>query len=297
MRKTDFFRYLTPLPRDEIWGAAVIAGGEYTAVPGAVYPPDGHPRDHHFEWDAGRTLDAYQILYIIAGQGSFESRQSGEIEVEAGQILIILPGIWHRYRPDRHLGWREQWIELRGNVLADLETEGILNPYDPLSVIREAAIGTLFHKILSAIRSGPVRPEPVAGAWALQILAQLHSERTKRRVPKPITTALAKAEQLMSGGDSAVPRLEGLADELGMAYSHFRRAFKGATGTSPGKYLRRLRLEKARRLVDTTSEPMKAIANTCGFSSEFHFSSAFKKQFGLSPGKWRSQSGPGGVLF
>jgi len=292
VRTIDFFRYLTPLPRDEAWGITVTAGGQYTAKPGADYPPVGHPSDHHFEWQKGRVLGAYQLLYIVSGHGRFDSKLSGEVEVKGGQVVMVFPHTWHRYHPDIHSGWSEKWIELRGPVLAELEREGILNPYDPVVPAAErATIGTLFHKILEAIRSGSTSPDPTAGAWALQILAQLHSNRVRRCVPKPLTLALAKAEQMMNESSLEITSLETLAEDLGFAYSHFRREFKVATGMSPGRYMRRLRLEKARRLVGTTSEPIKAIAKGCGFSSVFHFSAAFKRQFGISPGSWRKKVG------
>ena len=48
--------------------------------------------------------------------------------------------------------------------------------------------------------------------------------------------------------------------------------------------------ERARRLIGSTDEPLRAIADRLGFSSQYHFSSAFRRHFGLSPLAWRRQA-------
>jgi AraC-like DNA-binding protein len=87
------------------------------------------------------------------------------------------------------------------------------------------------------------------------------------------------------------PAIPGLARELGVAYSYFRREFKRHTGLAPYQYVRRLRLEKARRLIGGSSESLQSISEQLGFASPFHLSSAFKKQYGQSPDHWRRHRG------
>ncbi len=52
-------------------------------------------------------------------------------------------------------------------------------------------------------------------------------------------------------------------------------------------FLQRLRLDKARRMLGTTADSLQTIADWLGFNSPFHLSAAFKKEFGVSPQKWR----------
>jgi AraC-like DNA-binding protein len=98
---------------------------------------------------------------------------------------------------------------------------------------------------------------------------------------------IARAEQILAERVENPPPMEALARELGVAYSHFRREFKTRTGLPPKQYLLRLRLEKARRLLGNTPDPVKTIADQLGFNSPFHLSAAFKKEFGISPAHWR----------
>ncbi|MDY4670365.1 MAG: AraC family transcriptional regulator [Oliverpabstia sp.] len=79
-----------------------------------------------------------------------------------------------------------------------------------------------------------------------------------------------------------------LSRQFGYDESYFCRRFKEATGTSPTKYIRYLRLEKAQHLLHTTSENICDIALRCGFSDICYFSNCFKRQFGTSPSVFRN---------
>lgn len=79
-----------------------------------------------------------------------------------------------------------------------------------------------------------------------------------------------------------------LSRQFGYDESYFCRRFKEATGASPTKYIRYLRLEKAQHLLHTTSENICDIALRCGFSDICYFSNCFKRQFGISPSVFRN---------
>lgn len=286
----DFFRYLNAGPRDEPWGIVVSGAGSYHAPPRRPYPPEGHPPDHGFRWEEGRVLGAYQLLFILSGQGQFESGPTGPLRVKAGQVLMLFPQVWHRYRPLREVGWHEQWIELRGGIMPALQRDGLISPQRPRFTLADASgAAVLFHRIVSLYSGQQTRPAPLAGAWALELLAHLVGDPKRAHPPRPIEAAVVRAESLLAENLNAPPSLERLARSLGVAYSYFRREFKTATGLSPGQYLRRLRLEKARRLLGTTPLSLKELAEQLGYSSEFHLSAAFKRQFGVAPGRWRAR--------
>ena len=76
----------------------------------------------------------------------------------------------------------------------------------------------------------------------------------------------------------------------------FRRIFRKQTGISPWQYLLRSRLAHARRLLDSSDETLASIAETVGFGSAFHFSSSFKKAYGVSPDNWRKKHNPSSRL-
>jgi AraC-like DNA-binding protein len=67
----------------------------------------------------------------------------------------------------------------------------------------------------------------------------------------------------------------------------FRRQFRAWMGLTPREYLRRYRLELARRLLETTDLPIAHIADRCGFESLSHFTRTFKNAFGTPPARYR----------
>jgi AraC family transcriptional regulator len=65
---------------------------------------------------------------------------------------------------------------------------------------------------------------------------------------------------------------------------HFHRVFQAVVGATPADFVKRLRLEKALRLMAGTRVPsLTAIALACGFSSSSDFSRCFKQRFGVPP--------------
>ena len=98
------------------------------------------------------------------------------------------------------------------------------------------------------------------------------------------------AEQYFGAHLSEPVNIAALARSLGIAYSHFRRAFKVHTGYAPWQYVLQLRLAHARRTLTTGDEiTLDELAAHLGFSSAFHLSSAFKRAYGIAPTTWRKQ--------
>ncbi|HHQ4508587.1 AraC family transcriptional regulator [Aeromonas hydrophila] len=61
---------------------------------------------------------------------------------------------------------------------------------------------------------------------------------------------------------------------------------------APMALLQRLRLQRAALLLASRADPVKLLAEQCGFKNEYHFSTAFKRQHGLAPSHYRSLHHP-----
>ena len=79
-----------------------------------------------------------------------------------------------------------------------------------------------------------------------------------------------------------------IAKAAGLGPSHFTRAFRAATGESPHRYLIRLRIDKARELLEHTRLPITEVGFRCGFEQPTHFATMFRKTVGLSPRAYRA---------
>lgn len=82
-------------------------------------------------------------------------------------------------------------------------------------------------------------------------------------------------------------RLSDLASVAGLSTFHFARVFRQATGVTPYKYVRDRRIEHSRVLLLENNLELSQLALKCGFASQSHFTAAFTKAVGTSPGRFR----------
>jgi transcriptional regulator GlxA family with amidase domain len=83
--------------------------------------------------------------------------------------------------------------------------------------------------------------------------------------------------------------LQDMAQVVNLTSFHFCHLFKAETGCSPAKYLKALRLERARELLETTSLSVKEIRALVGINDESHFARDFRAAYGLTAQQYREQ--------
>ena len=69
---------------------------------------------------------------------------------------------------------------------------------------------------------------------------------------------------------------------------HFSRSFKRALGVGPQRYVMQRRLERAKTLMRRTNQPLAWIAQEAGFSDQSHLTSVFRRETGVTPGRFRA---------
>ena len=80
-----------------------------------------------------------------------------------------------------------------------------------------------------------------------------------------------------------------LATRAAMSPRHFARLFRAETGSTPAVYVERVRVETARRLLETTSLPVDGVADACGFGTVETMRRAFARRIGASPTEYRER--------
>lgn len=78
-----------------------------------------------------------------------------------------------------------------------------------------------------------------------------------------------------------------LAERVAMSARNFARVFGKEFGTTPGRYLLRLRVEAARRLLEQTDKSLTQVATACGFRSVAVMRRAFLRALGATPLRYR----------
>jgi transcriptional regulator GlxA family with amidase domain len=79
-----------------------------------------------------------------------------------------------------------------------------------------------------------------------------------------------------------------LARAAGLSRSRLYDLFKREMATSPARYLRTLRLERARELLKTSCLSVNEIAAVVGFTDVSHFVRDFKRAYGATPSEFRA---------
>jgi transcriptional regulator GlxA family with amidase domain len=82
--------------------------------------------------------------------------------------------------------------------------------------------------------------------------------------------------------------VERLAELVGMGARSLSRWCERELGETPAKFVRRLRLEEARRLLEQTALPLKAIAAQTGIGDSSTLWRVFMRSFGISPARYRA---------
>jgi transcriptional regulator GlxA family with amidase domain len=128
-----------------------------------------------------------------------------------------------------------------------------------------------------------------------QNLGMKHSPRTDGPSVNPgraenkntSDSRILKVQQLMRENlDRKLPLGE-LADAVNLSSWRLCHVFRSETGMSPIQYLRSIRLEKARFLLETSFLSIGEIINQIGTSDQSHFVRDFKKAYGASPSLYR----------
>jgi transcriptional regulator GlxA family with amidase domain len=156
----------------------------------------------------------------------------------------------------------------------------------------DTATQACFHDAFAIFDApSPASPAKMHAAIA-RLLALLYENRFRDADVDALTTvpsALERPLVRMRQHYADSLRLAELSALAGMSVSHFIRTFKRSMGTSPIDWLRRERINQAKRRLIDTDEPVKEIARQCGYRDPYFFSKDFKKLTGLPPTSYRAQ--------
>lgn len=113
-----------------------------------------------------------------------------------------------------------------------------------------------------------------------QFSAQLAAQ-TARREP------LREVQQWISEHPDGDLSVESLAARARLSPRHFARSFQAETGVTPGRYVDRVRLEHARRLLEDTADGVEEISRASGYGTPEAMRRAFVKALGTAPAEYR----------
>jgi AraC-like DNA-binding protein len=84
--------------------------------------------------------------------------------------------------------------------------------------------------------------------------------------------------------------VEHLADDMSLSRSQLYRKIKAITGMTANELIRKIRLERAKQMIENGSESISEVGFNVGFSSASYFSKCFKNEFGMLPTELKTNS-------
>ena len=287
-------KYLVTNSQDLLWGITVTTVGthqirkEYD-----VYPPRaGHPDKYYFNPREGRVLDEFQLVYITKGEGKFYTSKNKCVDVKEGDIMFIMPGLWHCYYPSTKTGWHEYWIGFKGDIMNRRAQNGFFNNENRIYKVgmRDEIVNLYQQAITVATMESTAYQQVLAGIANLLLGFGMAFDK-EQQFENFTVLQMTKAKMIIRENLYSKITPEEIANTLNMSYSWFRKTFKEFTGLSPASYMQNLKLKAAKDTLISTNQSVKEIAYNLQYDNSEHFSTQFKKHVGLSPKDYRMLHG------
>jgi AraC family transcriptional regulator of arabinose operon len=257
----------------------IIACGEITQ--GASHRfrrPDGFPH--------------LTAAYLKCGSARLELADGVEVELRAPCLVQIRPRTPYAIGASDQRPWRELWLILRPLKLwlaLSADWPAVAPGVRRLELAGESQaelVDQAFAMLVAAAQGiNPGRWELCANSWERVLLL---ARGTRSCAPQSMRHPMILATlAVMTGRLAARHNLRSLARAAQASPSHLAQLFRQELGAPPMRYLRQLRIERARRLLLVSPLRIQQIAQEVGFDDPFHFSACFRAQVGCSPRAYR----------
>lgn len=217
--------------------------------------------------------DYWEVIYQISG--SADVFINGEKSLfEQGDVMILPPYTMHYAVSDgsfRDLYFQTEQLDFQGATIVHDYTGDIL------------ILMNLLYKMCNEKTEKDTRIFD-----SLVDVITLYLKKTEKHYKYSFLYQIQDGIHAnLSDSDFSIPEL---CDKIGYNIDYVRRCFKEETGTTPLQYLIRLRLQKAKKLLEQERFlDIQEISLECGFCDSFYFSKLFKKQYALSPSEYRKK--------
>ncbi|MBA3686095.1 MAG: helix-turn-helix domain-containing protein [Planctomycetes bacterium] len=218
--------------------------------------------------------DGWEMILVFRGQGVLEAQDT--IALGASMACLVPPRMPHRERSARPMD--VLWIGLAGTWLDAL----------PKRLLRIGAARSLLPLAHQLWLCAERRPAPVG--VELDGLARCLVGRALRLVSEsdaagPLT--LDRSIEFLHRHHARDLVVADLAARVGCSERHFNRMFTQHTGLAPLRYLRRIRIENARKLMAYRQLSLDEIGALVGYRDPAYFSRVFRLETGSPPSAFR----------
>jgi transcriptional regulator GlxA family with amidase domain len=257
---------------------------------------------------ADRTLaslrGAIDTLVVVGGEGAFDAARDRQLvrsvsnlarrsrrvaSVCSGAFVLAETGLLDGKRATTH--WNACERLAQGHPLVDVEGDHIFVRDGKVWTSAGVTAGMDLALALVADDMGQDVARRVARQLVMyvqrpggqaQFSAQLRAQRAARDPLRELQSWIAEHPADDHGVDQ-------LAHRVSMSPRHFARVFRAEVGCTPATYVEQVRVEAARRLLETTTLTVDEVAATSGFGTPETLRRSFARRVGASPTEYRDR--------
>ncbi|MBE7087323.1 MAG: helix-turn-helix domain-containing protein [Clostridiales bacterium] len=242
------------------------------------------------------TIDKnlYVLKYVFKGKGTlWINKRTYKIEKDT---LLFFPMENVSYEPDKNDPWEYIWVEFTGTATANaLLKRCNLSAQNPVFKPQQPqAIFKIFAEIIenSIIEKKRQYYQYACSGALLKLLYHVICEQNegvltqnseKSKIPAIINYIEAHYDQ----PDLS---LQSISEEFFFSPPYLSRLFKKEVNIPISKYIIQLRLNKAKKMLQSNQFKISTISYACGYSSPYYFSLEFKRNVGMSPSKYKQRA-------
>lgn len=241
------------------------------------------------------------ICYLLKGRERFFDMEGNCTEISAGELVVIPPNM--RLQSDFRCAdgpLEAMMIFLSPALVSDLLTRlggGQGDEAPALEVVAASENLAAFMQGIVAVYDSLQVDADLARLKLVELVMLLALLHDRGRLAAVLAASLGTQHHRSVGHVARAfqdhdLRTADLAALSGRSVATFNREFRRIFGASPAKWRKQRRLERARELLETSGEAITSIGLLVGYESTSHFISAFKKQFGQTPGQFRAATQP-----
>ncbi|MBN8216256.1 MAG: helix-turn-helix domain-containing protein [Spirochaetes bacterium] len=218
--------------------------------------------------------EACELVLYLNGRGTINAGDK-PFPFKSGTVCYLPPGVLHN--ETSRTGYVSTWTQFS-------PARGMPRRVRVFQDGAHAPMRKIFEVLLHEYQKDPGAPN-AAGEALVDALLALLAQRDSREpadthvyhLRDRIVTHLADADFELEEAIQRLPCSRALA---------FRR-FKDAFGLSPARFLVQRRLHQARQFLAIPDLTIRQVAQQVGYRDPYHFSKAFRKEFGSPPSAWR----------
>lgn len=234
----------------------------------------------------------HKILLCLKGTG-YVKVNDRIWPVATGQVAWIFNHYANTHWPEEGSPWEMYWIRVDGPHMDQIYKMLTSSGSPVFGGVNAKSATAIFRRIFRIMQHRPIAMEAALHGEVASLIKELftsrHSANPHPNDEKQIPKSLHKPIEAMRLYYQKPLRVGELASMAGMSVSNFFRNFKAATGTSPIDWLKRERINQAKKRLLETDESIAQIAEETGYYDQFYFSRDFKRMNQISPSQYRQR--------